>query len=138
MIMTPYYANFRYLAEVISGKASIESFWISGRFQSGDFSVAEQIKVADYIRNKTNPTDRVANFGIDPGITFPVWREPVLRFANIISSDPRTLFFRLTRPKYLWSNTAIEFPGFVETIWIPMRCSWPLLSYAIWLPKTTN
>ena len=92
MIMTPYYVNFYNLTKVISGKTSIESLWTSGRFQIGDFSVAEQIKVADYIRNKTNPTDRVANFGIDPGITFPVWREPVLRFANIISSGPSHVF----------------------------------------------
>ena len=85
---TRYPARLVDLARVASNRLSLHDLWSRPEFSGGTFSVSENEALAEYLKEHTNPNDRVANFGDDPPFTLPAWREPVLRFATVTGFDP--------------------------------------------------
>jgi hypothetical protein len=83
VLSSPYRERLLDTARVATGRASLRQVW-SG-FKSGQFSVQENLQLADYLAGATRQDERVANFGIDPPFTFPAWREPV----TVWDPDPR-------------------------------------------------
>ncbi len=85
---TRYPARLVDLARVASSRLSLHDLWSRPEFSGGSFSVSGNVALAEYLKQHTNPGDRVANFGLDPPFTLPAWREPVLRFATVTGFDP--------------------------------------------------
>lgn len=85
---TRYPARLVDLARVASNRLSLHGLWSRPEFSGGTFSVSENVALAEYLKERTRPDDRVANFGIDPPFTLSAWREPVLRFARVTGIDP--------------------------------------------------
>ena len=83
-----YPARFTDLARVVANRLTLRDLWSHAEYSPGKFSVPENLALADYLRLHAKPGDRVANFGIDPPLTFPAWREPVLRFTTKVGIDP--------------------------------------------------
>lgn len=77
-----YPARFRELASVATGQMNIRDYWISGRHDSGaDFSLRDAMNLADYLRARTEPTDRVFVWGLELLANFLARRRPVSRFT---------------------------------------------------------
>jgi hypothetical protein len=88
VLASPYPARLVDLARVTSNRLCLRDLWSRPEFSPGKFSVSENLVLADYIGEQTGQGDRVANFGIDPPIIFPVWREPELRFTTRLGIEP--------------------------------------------------
>jgi 4-amino-4-deoxy-L-arabinose transferase-like glycosyltransferase len=83
-----YPARLAVLARVASHRVSLADLWSQGSFSRGKYLVSEDLALARYLKERTRPEERVANFGIDPPATFPDWREPVLRLTAKTGVDP--------------------------------------------------
>jgi hypothetical protein len=74
-------SSFTTLAEIATGRASLRAYWDSSAHDSGtDFSLREDLALADYIAAKTAPNDRVFIWGYEPLVYFVARRWPVSRF----------------------------------------------------------
>jgi hypothetical protein len=71
------------------GEESLDEYWLRDKYQDNTFHLKERLALADYLEQSTKKTDRVACFGIDPWLSFPVWREPSLRYTATLGQDPR-------------------------------------------------
>ncbi len=85
-----HYDRVRDLVRVGFDRASVESYWLSDAFHDPTFSTREQIMLSRYLGEHTASTDRITCLGIDPSLSFPLWREPVMRYSLRGSQDPRT------------------------------------------------
>ncbi len=80
-LATGYGPRFANLAQVAGGQVSLRQYWDSGRHDSGsDFSLREDLALADYIAANTDPTDRIFIWGYEPLVYFVARRWPVSRF----------------------------------------------------------
>jgi len=76
-----YPALFRDLGSVVSGKQRLHDYWMSSRFNMGqDYSLRDDILLADYLRETTRPADRVFIWGFEPTVNFLARRWTVSRF----------------------------------------------------------
>jgi hypothetical protein len=82
LVNTAYYDRYLTLGRALFGGPSIRQTWMLRRYRSGDFNLGEQLVLADYLTRSTRPDERVVNYGIDPWITFPAWRTPILRYTS--------------------------------------------------------
>jgi len=82
LVNTAYYDRYLTLGRAVFGVQSIKQTWMMRRYSTGDFNLAEQIVLADYLARNTNPDERVVNYGIDPWVAFPAWRKPILRYTS--------------------------------------------------------
>ncbi len=72
---------FRNLGNVVSGKESLRDYWTGPRHNMGsDYVLRDNIALADYLRETTEPTDRVFIWGFEPGVNFLARRGTVSRF----------------------------------------------------------
>ncbi len=100
---SPYPDRYAVVARVARGAESLEQSWLSAGYRSGDFVAAEQVALADHLAENTRPEERVLNLGIDPGIAFPTWRRPVIRYTSPPNTPACTLTteFRSDPPEVL-------------------------------------
>jgi len=76
-----YTTLFRNLSNVVSGKESLHDYWAGPRHNMGsDYVLRDNIELADYLRETTEPTDRVFIWGFEPGVNFLSRRGTVSRF----------------------------------------------------------
>jgi len=103
LVVSPYPDRYPVVTRVIRGAESMERSWRSTGYRSGDFVVAEQLALADYLAENTRPEERVLNLGIDPWIMFPAWRQPVFRYTSPPNAPTCTLTtaFRADPPAVL-------------------------------------
>jgi hypothetical protein len=94
LVNTAYYDRFLVLGRVAFGVESVKQYWMSRHFRTGEFSIAEQLVLADYLTRNTRPDERVVNYGIDPWVTFPAWRKPILRYTSPFLAPNCTLTTR--------------------------------------------
>ena len=69
------------LGSVVSGRLPVRDYWLSNRHNMGsDYSLHDDILLADALRETTGPTDRVFIWGFEPGVNFLARRRTVSRF----------------------------------------------------------
>ena len=68
------------LVRVTSGKMSVRDYWVSDLHHRADFSLRDDIELADHLRQTTQVTDRVFIWGCDPAVLFLAKRGSVTRF----------------------------------------------------------
>ena len=76
-----YAPQFATLASVARGQPTLREYWDSGEHNSGsDFSLREDLALADYLDATTRPVDRVFIWGYEPLVYFVSRRKMVSRF----------------------------------------------------------
>lgn len=81
VLATGYPRQYGDLLAVAAGRTSIGEHWRSSRFVPwGDFSLRDDMELADYIRASTRPDDKVFIWGYEPVVYFLARRWPVSRF----------------------------------------------------------
>ena len=80
LICTSYTERFQDMGRLALGENSVQDYWYANIHNTPEFSLAEQMTVADYLREST-PTDaRVFVWGVDPLVNFLARRQTVSRF----------------------------------------------------------
>jgi hypothetical protein len=80
ILATAYLDRYQTLFQVIEGKTKIEDYWrVTGN--SNDFSVSEQMELADYLKETTHPKERVFVWADDPLVNFFSRRNTGSRFT---------------------------------------------------------
>jgi len=73
--------RFDRLIRILGGRESVRSYWTSDLHNmANDFSLPDNIELADYLRQTTLPTDRVFIWGFEPAVYFLARRGTVSRF----------------------------------------------------------
>jgi len=80
LVSTGYPVRFLNLGHVVLGGASRNDYWFSDIHDTPGFSLGEQMTIADYVRKRTAPTDRVFVWGVDPLVNLLAQRPTVSRF----------------------------------------------------------
>jgi hypothetical protein len=76
-----YVTLFRNLGNVVSGRENLRDYWTSARHNMGsDYVLRDNIELADYLRETTEPGDRIFIWGFEPGVNFLAQRSTVSRF----------------------------------------------------------
>ena len=94
--------RFDRLIGILRGRESVRDYWTSDLHNMGsDFSLRDDIELADYLRQTTLGTDRVFVWGYEPAVNFLAGRGTVTRFLYnfpmVADYDPqrfRTEFIR--------------------------------------------
>jgi hypothetical protein len=74
-------SSFTALLRVAGNRSELRAYWDAGRHDSGtDFSLREDLALADYLRAGTAPSDRIFIWGYEPLVYFVARRWPVSRF----------------------------------------------------------
>jgi 4-amino-4-deoxy-L-arabinose transferase-like glycosyltransferase len=77
---TSYPERFRDLAKASLTPNGIGDYWKSPQQSTGDWILAEQMAVADYLRQHTVRSDRVFVWGVDPLVNFLAQKQTISRF----------------------------------------------------------
>jgi 4-amino-4-deoxy-L-arabinose transferase-like glycosyltransferase len=77
---TSYPERFRDLVVATLTPNGIGDYWKGPQHSTGDWILAEQMEVADYLRQHTARSDRVVVWGVDPLVNFLARRQTVSRF----------------------------------------------------------
>lgn len=81
LVCSGYPQRFHDLAGTLFTANGVNDYWKGARHTTGDWMLAEQMAVADYLRQNTAPSDRVFVWGVDPLIYFLAGRQNVSRFV---------------------------------------------------------
>ncbi|UCG44095.1 MAG: glycosyltransferase family 39 protein [candidate division WOR-3 bacterium] len=76
---TAYAKGYRDLARVVAGRSTVREYWMKGH-ETANFSLRDDIMLADYIRENTAPDDPVFIWGFEPVVYFLARRPVVSRF----------------------------------------------------------
>jgi hypothetical protein len=76
----PYPGKFRALFRVISGRTSLRRYWMMPQFTGKSFSLKDDLMLVDYLRDVSEPGDRVNIWGFEPSVNFLARRRIVSRF----------------------------------------------------------
>ena len=93
-VVSGFPSRFGSLMRILIGRESVRSYWVSDLHNmASDFSLRDNVELADYLRHTTLPTDRVFIWGFEPGVYFLAGRGTVTRFLYnfpmIASYDPQ-------------------------------------------------
>jgi 4-amino-4-deoxy-L-arabinose transferase-like glycosyltransferase len=94
LVGTEYFNGYLTLGRAAFGVQSIKEYWVARHMRMGDYIVAEQLALADYLARNTRQDERVVNYGIDPCVTFPAWRKPQFRYTSPFLAPNCTLTTR--------------------------------------------
>jgi hypothetical protein len=75
-----YIPLFGRLLRVATGKTAVRDYWTSDLYIRSDYSLGDDIELADYLRQTTKAADRIYIWGFDPAVYFLARRGTVTRF----------------------------------------------------------
>lgn len=82
---TPLYrARAHLLFDVATGVGTLDEHWRSGFYANPDFSLRDDLALADWLRENTEPSETVFLWGYEPMVYFLAGREPVSRFPYVL------------------------------------------------------
>jgi len=76
-------ARFEASLRILSGRQTARDKWVGDpQYEGSDFSLRDDIELADYLREFTSPHDRVFIWGFEPAVYFLARRNTVTRFID--------------------------------------------------------